>query len=134
MHVREDRLRRAGVDDVGEEHEQRAAAVPRGEVLAVEPFHRDFVEDPTLTKRYRDLVAVNELNFDVQLTLARLEVPECRLGGEGEFYEPRLGWNTWLKDGEIGMALPDPVLVDLLDGTVYDIPEENWSRSGGAVS
>ena len=39
------------------------------------------------------------LDFDVQLILKREEVPECRLV-EVDDYQPRLGWNTWLKDGE----------------------------------
>jgi type VI secretion system protein ImpH len=35
------------------------------------------------------------LDFDVQLTLRREQVPACRLAME-EDYVPQLGWNTWL--------------------------------------
>jgi type VI secretion system protein ImpH len=37
-----------------------------------------------------------ELDFDVQLVLAREDVPECRLGDDGG-PGPRLGWNTWVR-------------------------------------
>ena len=36
------------------------------------------------------------LSVDVQLTLAKDEVPECQLLSEGDS-APRLGWNTWIK-------------------------------------
>lgn len=36
------------------------------------------------------------LSVDVQLTLAKDEVPECQLVADGEGV-PRLGWNTWIK-------------------------------------
>jgi len=42
------------------------------------------------------LYAGPELEFDVQLTLAKEEVPRLRVGAEG-IYQPRLGWNSWLK-------------------------------------
>lgn len=36
------------------------------------------------------------LGFDVQLTLKKEEVPDCRLT-TGDATAPRLGWNSWLK-------------------------------------
>ncbi len=41
-----------------------------------------------------------DLYFDVQLTLAKEEIPACEMaqeGGQEGAYVPRLGWNTWLK-------------------------------------
>jgi type VI secretion system protein ImpH len=73
---------------------------------------RQFMGEGAMLRKLADLARMfvgAELNFDVQLTLARLEVPECRLGGEGEFYEPRLGWNTWLKGGEYARDASDAV-------------------------
>lgn len=39
-----------------------------------------------------------EFTFDVLVILDKDEIPACRIGGDG-FYEPRLGWNTWLATG-----------------------------------
>jgi len=37
----------------------------------------------------------DQFDFEVQLVLARDEVPSCRLGADGE--QPPLGWGTWLR-------------------------------------
>jgi type VI secretion system protein ImpH len=52
------------------------------------------------------LYAGPELSFDVQLILAKEEIPACRLTDS-----PRLGWNTW--------AIGVPALADSTD-SVYD--------------
>ncbi|MBP2293213.1 type VI secretion system baseplate subunit TssG [Azospirillum rugosum] len=51
------------------------------------------------------------LDFDVQLVLKREEVPECRLAEAGAF-QPRLGWNTWLKGGEFEVDAGDAVVME----------------------
>ena len=51
--------------------------------------------------------AGEELDFDVQLTLKREEVPVCRLGGPGA--QSRLGWSTWLKTKEFTHDATDAV-------------------------
>ncbi|MGY0777341.1 type VI secretion system baseplate subunit TssG [Azospirillum argentinense] len=48
------------------------------------------------------------LDFDVQLMLKREEVPECRLVEAGA-YQPRLGWNMWLKSGNFEAEAGDAV-------------------------
>jgi type VI secretion system protein ImpH len=47
-------------------------------------------------------------SYDVQLTLARQEVPFLQLAGDGD-YVPRLGWNTWLKHVEFRQDASDAV-------------------------
>ncbi|TWA70025.1 type VI secretion system protein ImpH [Azospirillum brasilense] len=50
------------------------------------------------------------LEFDVQLILKREEVPECRLVAPGaSAFQPRLGWNTWLKSGDMEADVEDAV-------------------------
>lgn len=51
-----------------------------------------------------------DLGFDVQITLAKAEVPACRLAVEGD-HVPRLGWNTWLKHWEHPRDVSDAVFV-----------------------
>ena len=48
------------------------------------------------------------LGFDVQLTLAKEEVPYLELASEGD-YVPRLGWNTWAKHREYRHDVSDAV-------------------------
>ncbi|NNG04038.1 MAG: type VI secretion system baseplate subunit TssG [Inquilinus sp.] len=48
------------------------------------------------------------LGFDVQVSLARDEVPACQLLGEGAEV-PRLGWNTWVKSGDLDSDANDAV-------------------------
>jgi type VI secretion system protein ImpH len=48
------------------------------------------------------------LAFDVQVILAREEVPFCRLDDEGPD-APRLGWMGWLRTGETPADAPDAV-------------------------
>jgi type VI secretion system protein ImpH len=49
-------------------------------------------------------------SFDMQLTLAKEEVPYLALAGEGD-YVPRLGWNTWLKHEEFRQDASDAVFL-----------------------
>jgi type VI secretion system protein ImpH len=49
-------------------------------------------------------------SFDMQLTLAKEEVPFLALAGEGD-YVPRLGWNTWLKHEEYRHDVSDAVFL-----------------------
>ena len=66
--------------------------------LAYEEF-RQFMPDGSDLQRLAHLTRMfvgPALRFEVQLTLAGAEVPECRLGGEAG--GSRLGWNAWLKD------------------------------------
>jgi len=49
-------------------------------------------------------------SFDMQLTLAKEEVPRLALAGEGD-YVPRLGWNTWLKHEEFRKDASDAVFL-----------------------
>jgi len=42
-------------------------------------------------------IANPELEFELQLTLNREEVPACELGSSGET-SPRLGWTSWIKE------------------------------------
>jgi type VI secretion system protein ImpH len=51
--------------------------------------------------------AGEELDFDVQLTLKKAEVPACRLGSGGA--QGRLGWSTWLKTKEFTDDATDAV-------------------------
>ncbi len=48
------------------------------------------------------------LSFNVQVTLKKEEVPPCRLTTEGAGV-PRLGWNTWVKEGEFDHDVDDAV-------------------------
>lgn len=48
------------------------------------------------------------LSVDVQLTLAKEDVPECQLVSEGDGV-PRLGWNTWIKHGPFKRDVDDAV-------------------------
>jgi type VI secretion system protein ImpH len=49
-----------------------------------------------------------ELAFDVQLTLAAAEVPECRLP-KGTADGPRLGWDTWVRSQSFARPAEDAV-------------------------
>jgi type VI secretion system protein ImpH len=49
-------------------------------------------------------------SFDMQLTLARREVPFLALATAGD-YVPRLGWNTWLKHAEFEEDATDAVFL-----------------------
>jgi type VI secretion system protein ImpH len=60
------------------------------------------------------------LDFDVQLVLAGYEVPECRLD-DGPGFGARLGWNTWLRTGDLGR---DP------DDAVFEGTEVIWLDAG----
>jgi type VI secretion system protein ImpH len=52
-----------------------------------------------------------EIDFEVQLTLKRDEVPPCELGGEGKGL-PQLGWVTWMKSKPLNR---DP------EDTIFDV-------------
>jgi type VI secretion system protein ImpH len=47
-----------------------------------------------------------ELDFEVQLVLARQDVPACRMTAEDA---PRLGWNTWVRSEDFPRDADDPV-------------------------
>jgi type VI secretion system protein ImpH len=61
-----------------------------------------------------------ELDFEIQLTLGREEVPECVMADvpEGNL-GLRLGWNTWMMD-EIATSLP-PVVEDVRFDAVCEV-------------
>ena len=73
---------------------------------------REFNPDGADLRRLADLTRSfvgPTFTFDVQLTLAKEEVPALRVG---ETAEPaRLGWNTWLKDREFLHDPADAVFV-----------------------
>jgi type VI secretion system protein ImpH len=73
------------------------------------PGSRDLDQLADLTR----LFVGAAFGFDVQLTLAKEEVPYLQLA-EGATYAPRLGWNTWLKHREHRHDVSDAVFV--LDG------------------
>ncbi len=76
------------------------------------PGSRDLAQLVDLTR----LFVGPTFSFDMQLTLARQEVPVLALASEGE-YVPRLGWNTWLKHAEFREDASDAVfLLDHLEG------------------
>lgn len=68
------------------------------------PGSRDLAQLVDLTR----LFVGPTLSYDVQVTLARQEVPFLQLAGEGD-YVPRLGWNTWLKQSEFREDASDAV-------------------------
>jgi type VI secretion system protein ImpH len=49
-----------------------------------------------------------QFDFDVQLILARREVPACELNGSGA-QGVRLGWETWIRAGEVARDVRDAV-------------------------
>lgn len=51
----------------------------------------------------------DQFDFDVQLVLARDEVPGCVLGSDGE-EPPPLGWRTWLRTKEFARDADDTIL------------------------
>lgn len=69
------------------------------------PGSRDLAQLVDLTR----LFVGPTLSFDLQLTLARQDVPFLTLGG-GD-YVPRLGWNTWLKHEEFRRDASDAVFL-----------------------
>ena len=74
---------------------------------------RKFVPDGDDLRRLSDLTRSfvgPAFTFDVELTLAKEEVPQLRLGAEGA-QAPRLGWTTWLKDREFFHDPSDAVFV-----------------------
>jgi len=62
-----------------------------------------------------------EFDFEVQLMLKGADVPECQLvEGSREVLGPRLGWNTWLKDSPMKVAVDAYFAADETD----EIPAE----------
>lgn len=64
----------------------------------------DFLPSGTAYRPLRNLVrfyAGDEFDFELQLILAREEVPACELGGVGEG-APQLGWVSWAKTRDLG--------------------------------
>ena len=63
----------------------------------------DFLPNGTAFESLRALLRFwtnEEIDFEVQLILKRVEVPRCQLGGEGDG-APQLGWVTWMKSKEM---------------------------------
>jgi type VI secretion system protein ImpH len=59
----------------------------------------------------------DQLDFDLQLVLARHDVPGCVLG-EDEEPVPPLGWCTWLRTAPLARD-PDDTTFTLSDGSLY---------------
>jgi len=77
---------------------QQASARIRIGPLDLENY-LDFLPNGSAYKPLRSLLRFwtnEEIDFEVQLILAREEVPRCQLGGEGDS-APQLGWVTWMK-------------------------------------
>jgi type VI secretion system protein ImpH len=70
------------------------------------PGNRNLAQHVDLTR----LFVGPTFSFDMQLTLARREVPFLALATEGD-YVPRLGWNTWLKHAEFEQDASDAVFL-----------------------
>ncbi len=86
------------------------------------PRFNEFLPDPSPVPRRKMFFLLShlvrlyvgpELDFDVQLILQAVDVPECRLD-DGDGIGPRLGWNTWIcsqpaaRDAEDGVFEGDP--------------------------
>src|SRR5262249_18938914 len=74
--------------------------------LAFMPGSPDLAQLVDLTRLY----VGPTFSFDMQLTLAKEEVPFLALASEGA-YVPRLGWNTWLKQDEYRHDVSDAVFL-----------------------
>jgi type VI secretion system protein ImpH len=77
---------------------QQASARIRIGPLDLEKY-LDFLPNGSAYEPLRSLLRFwtnEEIDFEVQLILAREEVPRCQLGGEGDS-APQLGWVTWMK-------------------------------------
>lgn len=70
------------------------------------PGNRDLQQVVDLTRLY----VGPTFSFDIQLTLAKAEVPFLNLGAAGD-NAPRLGWNTWLKHEEFRRDASDAVFL-----------------------
>jgi type VI secretion system protein ImpH len=80
--------------------------------LSYEDFVTFMPDGPQMKKlaQLTRLYAGPERSFDVELTLKKEEVPFCRLEADGS-YEPRLGWNSWLKQHEVLSDRADAIFV-----------------------
>ena len=76
-----------------------------------------------LCQMIRSYVGV-QFDFDVQPVLKGAEVPWCRLGGE-DGDPSRLGWNTWIRSGELARDVSDAVFAQ------EGLPQEGmlWNKS-----
>lgn len=83
----------ARVWDVVSKFRVRLGAMTLDEFNSLIPSGVNFRRAVELTR----FIAGAELDFDLQLTLKRNEVPACILGGANTSAAPRLGWTTWLK-------------------------------------
>jgi type VI secretion system protein ImpH len=84
----------------------RIGPVNYRQFIAFMPGSRDLAQLVDLTRMF----VGPTFSFDMQLTLAREEVPFLALAPEGE-YAPRLGWNTWLKHTEFREDASDAVFL-----------------------
>lgn len=82
----------------------RIGPVSYAQFASFMPGSRDLAQLVDLTR----LFVGPTLSYDVQLTLARQEVPFLQLAGDGD-YVPRLGWNTWLKHAEFRQDASDAI-------------------------
>jgi type VI secretion system protein ImpH len=84
----------------------RIGPVRYQQFISFMPGSKDLAQLVDLTR----LFVGPTFSFDMQLTLAKEEVPYLALAGEGD-YVPRLGWNTWLKHEEFRQDASDAVFL-----------------------
>lgn len=76
------------------------------------PQYLDFLPTGTAYASLRSLARFygrDEIDFEVQLVLARGEVPPCELGREDQT-APRLGWISWARSAPLGQDADETVL------------------------
>jgi len=84
----------------------RVGPVNYRQFIALMPGGKELAQLVDLTR----LFVGGTFSFDMQLTLAKEEVPFLELASEGA-YVPRLGWNTWLKRDEYRHDVSDAVFL-----------------------
>ncbi len=78
------------------------------------PQYLDFLPTGTAYASLRALARFygrDEIDFEVQLVLARDEVPQCELGRDDDA-APRLGWTSWARSVPMGQD-PDQTVLQL---------------------
>jgi type VI secretion system protein ImpH len=84
----------------------RVGPVNYRQFIALMPGGQELAQLVDLTR----LFVGPTFSFDMQLTLAKEEVPFLALAREGA-YVPRLGWNTWLKQDEYRHDVSDAIFL-----------------------
>jgi len=84
----------------------RIGPVSYRQFIGFMPGSRDLAQLVDLTR----LFVGPTYSFDMQLTLAKQDVPFLALASEGD-YVPRLGWNTWLKHAEFREDATDAIFL-----------------------